>query len=84
MGYEVSQGESEVAFGLALGHQATPSLELLGECHGSGSDFSGTGMLCGGGARWDFGPSATALLAITIGVLGSAAERMYTGMQLRW
>jgi hypothetical protein len=89
MGYEVSQGASEVVFGLALGHQATTSLEVLGECHGSGgSDFSGTGMLCGGGARWDVGPSATALLAITIGVLGSAAdrpdERVYTGMQLRW
>jgi len=89
MGYELSQGESEVVFGLALGHQATTVLELLGECHGSGGgDFSGTGVLCGGGARWDVGPSATALLAITIGVVGSAGERaderVYTGMQLRW
>jgi hypothetical protein len=89
LGYELSQGASEAVFGLAVGHHAGAALELLGECHGSsGSDFSDTGLLCGGGARWQVRPSATALVAIGVGVLGSAAERpdqrVYTGMQLRW
>ena len=89
LGYALSAEAPELVFGLALGHRAGASLELLGECHGSGdSDLSGTGMRCGGGARWDLRRSATALHAFGVGVLGTAAERpgerVYTGLQLRW
>ena len=89
LGYQRGQGEAEMVYGLALAHRARPSLELLGECHGSGdAEFTGLGVLCGAGFRWERCQVVSVLAALSAGVAGSAEHRpdrrLYTGVQLRW
>ena len=89
VGYERTEGESDLVYGLALAHGAGASLELLGECHGGGpTDFTGQGMLCGGGFRWELQQAVSLLGAYAAAVMGSAADRpdhrFYGGVQLRW
>jgi hypothetical protein len=88
VGYEVGQGDSELVFGLALARTVGRFIELLGECHGAGTEFSELGMLCGTGLRWELGQAVSALAAVAVGVAGSQAtrpdRRWYTGAQLRW
>jgi hypothetical protein len=88
-GYERGQGESEVVYGLALAHQAKPSLELLAECHGSTVvDSTKLGLLCGGGFRWAVQEALSVLAALEGRVASSSDggpdQRLYTGVQLRW
>jgi hypothetical protein len=89
LGYQAGHGDAEVVYGLALAHQAGPSLGLLGECHGSGdTDLGGLGVLCGVGLRWGLHQAVGVLAAFSAGVAGSAEDRpdnrACTGVQLRW
>lgn len=89
IGYERGQDASEIVYGLALAHEAAPSLELLGECHGNGrTDFTKQGVLCGVGFRWEMVRTIRLLGAYAIGVMGSAEDRpdhrFYGGVQLQW
>lgn len=89
VGYQAGPGTAELVYGLALAHQANPSLELLGECHGGGeADLSHQGVLCGAGFRWEPLRALCLLLAFTTAVAGSADDRadhrLYSGVQLRW
>jgi hypothetical protein len=87
VGYQRSQGEDEMVYGLAVSRQAGPALELLGECHGN-TDFTGLGMLCGGGIRWAWHEWVSVLASVGVGVAGSTERRpdrrVYAGAQLRW
>jgi hypothetical protein len=76
-------------YGLALAHLARPSLELLGECHGSGdTDLTSHGVLCGLGFRWTVERAVSVLGAYAAAVAGSAEDRpdsrLFAGVQLRW
>jgi hypothetical protein len=89
VGYQHSASSDEVEYGLALGHLARPSLELLGECHGSGdTDFTGQGVLCGVGFRWTVERAVSVLGAYAAAVAGAAEDRpdsrLFGGVQLRW
>jgi hypothetical protein len=89
VGYQHSEGTAEITYGLALAHETRPSLELLGECHGSGkSDLTAQGLLCGVGFRWKLQQTISLLGAVAVGVAGSAEDRpdhrVYGGVQLRW
>jgi hypothetical protein len=89
IGFSHLSGESELVFGLAAAGGPFPSLELLGECHGSaGTDLSRGGLICGAGGRWELAPLISILSAIEAGVAGASDTRpdlrLYTGAQLRW
>jgi hypothetical protein len=89
VGYQHAAGSDEVVYGLALAHEARPSLELLVECHGSGAmDLTRQGVLCGLGFRWKLQQAASLMGAFAAGIAGSAEDRpdhrMYGGVQLRW
>jgi hypothetical protein len=89
VGYQHGASSDEVEYGLALGHLARPSLELLGECHGSGdTDLTSQGVLCGVGFRWTVERVVSIMGAYAAGVAGSAKDRpdsrIFGGVQLRW
>ncbi len=89
VGYQRGEGTEEILYGLALAHEARPSLELLGECHGSGdADLTDQGVLCGVGFRWKLQQTMSVLGAFAAGVAGSVEDRpdhrVYGGVQLRW
>lgn len=89
LGYRLVESASELAYGLVVAHQPLPSLELLGECNGTGEiRFTGIGVLCGLGLRWKLGAPISLLGALEAGVAGSAESRpdrrFYAGVQLRW
>jgi hypothetical protein len=88
-GYQRGQGVTEVVYGLAVARSVRPSLELLGECHGSAkSALAEEGVLCGAGFRWALESAMSLLAAYTTAVAGSVENRpdrrLYAGAQLRW
>jgi hypothetical protein len=89
VGYQHGAGPDQVVYGLALARLVPPSLELLGECHGSGdTDLTGQGVRCGLGFRWTLARAASVMGAFADGVAGSAEDRpdyrLFGGVQLRW
>ena len=89
VGYELGAGPDQVVYGLALSHLVRPSLELLGECHGSGDpDLTDQGVRCGLGFRWSLERWASLMGAYGDGVVGSPENRpdyrLFGGVQLRW
>jgi len=89
LGYQRGQGDAELVYGIALAHRARPTLEFLGECHGSGgADLTGLGLLCGAGLRWGLWQAVSVLAALSAGLAGSPEHRpdhrLYAGVQLRW
>jgi hypothetical protein len=89
LGYQHAEESDEIVYGLALAREARPSLELLGECHGSGdTDLTSQGVLCGLGFRWKLEEAVSLMGAFAAGVAGSAEDRpdrrVFGGVQLRW
>ena len=89
LGYRISEGgDDEVIYGLALGHEVTPTLELLSECKGSSARLQGSELLCQLGARKDAGEHFGLMGALGRAVAGDSDERAelqgYLGLQLRW
>jgi hypothetical protein len=84
----VRGGEDEVIYGVALGHEVTPTLELLSECKGSSARAQGSELLCQLGARKDAGEHFGLMGAVGRAVAGDSDERVelegYLGLQLRW
>jgi hypothetical protein len=89
LGYLREQDVSELTYGLVVATQALPPIELVSECHATGEiQFTGIGVLCGAGVRWELGPPISVLSALEMGVAGPAQSRnerrLYAGVQLRW
>jgi hypothetical protein len=89
-GYRIVHGEKdELMYGLALGYQASGTLELLTECNGrSDRTWESSELLCQVGTRDRIGDHFSLLAALGTGVAGDPAERprfhMYLGLQSRW
>ena len=89
LGYQNGDGPAQLMYGLAVARALRPTLEVLGECHGSSNTaFEEHGVLCGGGFRWALANAASILGAFATGVAGSVEDRpdrrWYAGVQLRW
>lgn len=89
LGYKNAAGSEEIIYGLAVARGIPPSLELLGECHGSGDiDLTRQGVLCGLGFRWKVQQAISLMGAFAAAVAGSTEDRSdyrgYGGVQLRW
>ena len=89
LGYQNAAGSEEIIYGLAVARGIPPSLELLGECHGSGDiDLTHQGVLCGLGFRWKVQQAISLMGAFAAAVAGAAEDRSdyrgYGGVQLRW
>jgi hypothetical protein len=89
MGYQNAAGAEEIIYGLAAARGIPPSLELLGECHGSGDiDLTHQGVLCGLGFRWKLEQAVSLMGAFAAAVAGASEDRSdyraYGGVQLRW
>jgi hypothetical protein len=88
-GYRVVRSPvDEVIYGLALGYDASGTLELLSECNGSAALARPGELLCHIGARQWVGDHFTLLGALGRAVAGDPAERarlqVYLGLQSRW
>jgi hypothetical protein len=89
LGYQRGEGPAALMYGLAAARSLRPTVELLGECHGSANThFAEHGILCGAGFRWELADVSSILGAFATGVAGSAEDRpdqrWYAGVQLRW
>lgn len=90
VGYRlVANAASGIIYGLALGHDLTPWLELAAECNGeSDSRLEGAAVVCSLGAREALSEHFTLLGALGRGVSGPSEERptmaMYLGLQTVW
>jgi hypothetical protein len=89
IGYrKVQRGRGEIIYGLALGYDATGTLELLSECNGSAAQSRPGVLVCRVGFRRAVGPHFTLLGALGRGVAGEEPERpratLYLGLQSRW
>ena len=85
----VASAASGIVYGLALGHDSTPWLELAAECSGeSDAGFDQAAVVCSLGAREALSEHFTLLGALGRGVSGPAEERpsmaMYLGLQSVW
>jgi hypothetical protein len=88
-GYRVVGGSTnEVIYGLALGYDASGTLELLSECNGSAAQARPGELVCQLGARQLVGEHFSLLGALGRAVAGDPAERarvqLYLGLQSRW
>jgi hypothetical protein len=89
-GFRIIRGSSgEFMYGVALGLEPMPRLELLSECNGA-TEAGGarSELLCQIGVRQEIGEHYSLLGALGTGVTGSPEERtrfhMYFGLQSRW
>ncbi|HKU61107.1 MAG TPA: hypothetical protein VJQ44_07825 [Gemmatimonadales bacterium] len=90
VGYRmVADAASAVIYGLVLGHDLTPWLELAAECNGeSDSRLEEATVVCSLGARESVNEHFTLLGALGRGISGPSEERptmaMYLGLQSSW
>ncbi len=82
-------GDNEWIYGVALGYEASETLELLGEINGTtGQDFEDDELVFNIGARLDLNETDTFLIAAGRSFRDSASEEpeflLYAGMQFNF
>jgi hypothetical protein len=85
----IRDSRGEVIYGLAIGFDPLPRIELLTECNGSDAvNGSDNELMCQVGARQELSDHYSLLGALGTGVRGDPRERtrfhMYFGLQSRW
>ncbi len=90
LGYVLREyNENEWIYGLAMGYQASSTLELLGEISGTADqDFENDELVFNIGARWDLNETSTFLISAGRSFRDSASNEpeflLYAGMQFNF